>query len=63
MSCLPFGFWIYWLMPERDRAWNVVVVALATIALTLVVAGAYQVFVRNVALQTAFLTSTSRQPC
>lgn len=55
MSCLPFGFWIYWLMPERDRAWNVVVVALATIALTLVVAGAYQVFVRNVAPQTVFL--------
>lgn len=55
LSCLPLGFWIYWLMPERDRFWSVAAFSLVTIALVLVVAGVYQVFVRNEAPQTVFL--------
>ena len=55
MSCLPLGFWLYWLMPERDRSWRIITIALAVIALALVVAGLYQVFVLHVAPQTVFL--------
>lgn len=55
MSCLPLGFWLYWLMPERDKSWRVITAALVAVALTLVVAGVYQVFVLQVAPQTVFL--------
>lgn len=55
MSCLPLGFWFYWLMPERDKSWRIIAAALAAIALILVIAGLYQVFVFHVAPQTVFL--------
>ena len=42
-------------MPERDRSWRIITIALAVIALALVVAGLYQVFVLHVAPQTVFL--------
>lgn len=55
LSCLPLGFWIYRLMPEREGIWGVVTVALAVIAMTLVVASVYQMFALNVPPQTVFL--------
>ena len=55
LSCLPLGFWIYWLMPERERIWDAVAVALAAMALALAVAGVYQVFALHVPPQTVFL--------
>ncbi len=55
MSCLPLGFWIYRLMPEREGIWGVVTAMLAAIAIALVVAGAYQVYELNVPPRTVFL--------
>ena len=55
LSCLPLGFWIYWLMPERERIWDAVAVALAAMALALAVVGVYQVFALHVPPQTVFL--------
>ena len=55
MSCLPLGFWVYRLLPERERIWTAVTVLLPVIAMILVGVGDYQVHALNLPPDTVFL--------